>query len=783
MTDHKQDNNNQHDPSLMDTQRLLLGVQRPEDGTYDLDEILAEFGSKGASQPPEPEGPFPVDEPAPEPEEPPVPGPEPVLEPPPPEPEAKPARKKFSWFSRRPKAAPPEEPPPAEAPPEPEVPSAEAPEAPAEDTSFEDNVELTEEDLLDLSFWTGEEQMEPPAQEAPAPAPVPKTPPPPPKKAPPEEPSVSMEDVVASTVDAVKVEQEQRQERFRKRMEKRQRQDARRSSAPKTPAARQPLPEMEREPAAAETANRHRRQLRECRRNLFPAVLTLTLLWLPWVLVQAGVSVPFFSASADNAALCVLILQAMNCLLCWPVYRMAVTALFEGSWTVYATALLATMVTLLDEMTMLFLPGRTDAAPLGGVAACLSVFALWGLTAWHKGMAETFHIAAMGEPTRVVDHTPHGTAKGRGSSQGFYTRTMMEDTSSQWQRLLLPVLAAASLVFAGLASVGQDRPQDFLWCWSAVLCAASSPVFLLAYCVPFGRIASMLARDGAALAGMYGAAALSADPRLVVTDTDLFPAGSASLAGVKLYGEERARAISYAGSLASQGGGLLSRVFEDACRVNLVIPQSPEHFHIHDKGGFSGMIHGETVLLGTASFMRRQGVRLPNSLPSKLPVCLAVDGTLTAVFGIRYTAAEPVEYALRILQRSRFQLTLATRDGNLTPKLLRARFGTDCGAQMPETSDRLALSAPDWSPEGPNGLMYRDGLLPLANLVTSGRRLCQTARVGNLIAIFSSIAGALLGFYLTFAGSYAALTPLLVLTYVLLWVVPMLPLVWTVDKA
>ena len=35
MTD--QNKNNQYDPSLMDTQRLLLGVQPPEDGTYDLD--------------------------------------------------------------------------------------------------------------------------------------------------------------------------------------------------------------------------------------------------------------------------------------------------------------------------------------------------------------------------------------------------------------------------------------------------------------------------------------------------------------------------------------------------------------------------------------------------------------------------------------------------------------------------------------------------------------------------------------------------------------------------
>jgi len=795
MTDHKPDNNNQYDPSLMDTQRLLMGVQLPEDGTYDLDEILAEFSSKEPEPPPVPDEPVPNETPEPEP-----PVEETGLEPEP-EPESKPVRKRFSWFSRRPKPTGAEEPPQEAAPvePPPREPEASEPELPAED-----DTELTEEDLLDLSFWNDADLPDIPPGPAAGPEappesrpavetapPAPKQPPPPktvpekkkPKRPVPEDPSVSMEKVVANTVDAVKVEQEKRQEQLRKRLEKLHRKEARRPARPKEPSARQPLPEPEREPSAAETANRHKRHLRQCRGNLFPAVFALVLLWLPWVMAQSGKTVPFFSDSTDNAALCVLVCQAIICILCWPVYRSAISTLLEGSWTIYSTALLATIVTLLDEMTMLLLPERTDAAPLGGVAACLSVCALWGLKSWHKGMAETFRIAAMGEPTRVADHCPHGTAKGRGTQRGFYTRATMEDTSSQWQRLLLPVLAAASLVFAGLASIGQDRPQDFLWCWSAVLCAASSPVFLLSYSVPFGRIASHLARDGAAMAGMYGAAALSADPRLVVTDTDLFPAGSAALGGIKLYGEERERAISYAGSLASQGGGLLGRVFENACRSALVIPQHPEHFHIHDDGGLSGMIHGETVLLGTPAFMRHQAVRLPPSLPSKLAVCLAVDGTLIAAFGIRYTAAEPVEYALRLLHRAGFHLTLATRDGNLTPKLLRARFGTDCGAQLLEVEDRLALSAPDWAPEGPNGLLYRDGLLPFVSLVTGSRRLCQTARVGNFISIFSSIAGVLLAFYLTFAGSYTALTPLLLLTYVLLWMIPMLPLVWTVDKA
>ena len=132
---------------------------------------------------------------------------------------------------------------------------------------------------------------------------------------------------------------------------------------------------------------------------------------------------------------------------------------------------------------------RTDAAPLGGLAAVLSVFALWGLESWHHGMAETFRIAAMGEPTET------------------------------------------------------------------------------------------------------------------------------------LTGGEGRRAV-------------------HACHGRAVFRQVAGGLAI----GVGGMIHGETVLVGTPTFMRHQAVRLPASVSSKTVVCLAVDGELAAVFTVKYAAAEPVEY-------------------------------------------------------------------------------------------------------------------------------------------
>ena len=388
----------------------------------------------------------------------------------------------------------------------------------------------------------------------------------------------------------------------------------------------------------------------------------------------------------------------------------------------------------------------------------------------------------MGTPTCLVDCCKQGIAKGSGSVRGFYTRLNMEDVSAQWQRLLLPVLAAASLVFGALSSAGQGRMQDLLWCCSVVLCFSSALVFPLAFSVPFGRLAAQLSRSGAAVAGQYGAADLASSRRIVVTDGDLFPLGSVGINDIKLYGEEQDHALAYAAALAIPAGGAMGRLFEGVCRSARIRRENLEHFHIHEHGGLSGMIHGETVLAGPPVFMRHMAVRLPGSMPAKPCMCLAVDGTLTAVFILRYSAAETVSTALRGLGRSGVQLTLGTRDGNITSKLLRSRFHTDGGANTLELDELLALSDPARESDGPSGLLYREGLLPYASLVTGSRRLCQTAAVGDLLAILSSVSGILLGFYLTFTGSWGVLTPLLILTYLLLWVVPVLPLVWTVDK-
>ena len=110
----------ENDSDLMDTQRLLLGAQALEGKGYDLDAILAEYGSSAQARPPAPpERPREAQAPAPP-------------EGPPPEP-----------------AAPPEE--PSEEASEPEE------EAPGEPGRLE---ELEELEGRDLSGFIGEQWMD-----------------------------------------------------------------------------------------------------------------------------------------------------------------------------------------------------------------------------------------------------------------------------------------------------------------------------------------------------------------------------------------------------------------------------------------------------------------------------------------------------------------------------------------------------------------------------------------------------------------------------------------------
>ena len=85
-------------------------------------------------------------------------------------------------------------------------------------------------------------------------------------------------------------------------------------------------------------------------------------------------------------------------------------------------------------------------------------------------------------------------------------------------------------------------------------------------------------------------------------------------------------------------------------------------------------------------------------------------------------------------------------------------------------------------PLRPNALLYREGLAPFLEAVAGSRRLCRAVTAANLITLFACVLGTLLAFYLMFMGRWAMLTPLQLLVFLGLWMLPVLLLAWNTDR-
>ena len=164
--------------------------------------------------------------------------------------------------------------------------------------------------------------------------------------------------------------------------------------------------------------------------------------------------------------------------------------------------MVSAVVMAADCVARLVLPERS-AVPCYAPVGCLAlVFAMWGGARESRGLWDTFRMAATDdEPPYLVTETEKGACKQAGSVPGFYTTALRENTAAVWQNALMPVVLMASIVFAGLSSLGQERGDDFLLNWSAILGAGTTFALPLCWGMPFSRLARHFHKAGCAVAG------------------------------------------------------------------------------------------------------------------------------------------------------------------------------------------------------------------------------------------------------------------------------------------
>lgn len=449
------------------------------------------------------------------------------------------------------------------------------------------------------------------------------------------------------------------------------------------------------------------------------------------------------------------------------------------------------VLTMLDAAVTAALHTPEYGLPFCAVGALSITFGLWGDYFFCRAQRTGFRVLASSKSLYTVTGE-QGIASGevallkaRRSTAGFIRRSEEEDFGSRLYGTLTPFLLIASLVLGLLSSVAHGHASALVHCVAIIAAGATPFGCALCYAVPYSAAAHRLSQSGAAVAGWAGLQDAGKSHYVVITDADVFPKGTVAVRDVRLLeGSFTDKVISYTGSVIAASGSGLAGPFADLLRRNGFSISKVESFEPHDGGGMTAVVAGETVMVGSAAFMNLMGIRIPQRLDTRTSVYSAINGALVGIFVMEYTPTSSVQDALVMLLHSKLEPIFAIRDFNITPAMIKGRFKLPTDSfKFPSYSERFRISGAGPAPESRvAAVLAREGMGPLVEAAERGRRACLGVRAATAVAAAGSVFGLIILFLLCWTGAFDAASARNVITFMLLWLIPVAVVVLGMER-
>ncbi|MBR4991352.1 MAG: hypothetical protein IKY96_09345 [Oscillospiraceae bacterium] len=311
---------------------------------------------------------------------------------------------------------------------------------------------------------------------------------------------------------------------------------------------------------------------------------------------------------------------------------------------------------------------------------------------------------------------------------------------------------------------------------STSLLVAVPAGFFICLSRPAALLERRLHMVGTVLCGWRGVKGLCGKAAFPLRDEDLFPSNTTKMNGVKFYGDRNPdETVSYAASLICAAGGGLVPLFRQMQESRSCATHRVENFRDYGSGGIGGEICGEPVLVGSLDFLQDMNIHIPEGTMVSQAVYAAIDGQLCAVFAISYAKMRSAAAGIVSLCGNRKITPVLTGiDFMLTDTLLRTKFGVNTRRiAFPDQEIRSDLSVHSTDFEAPVlALATRDDLASYAYAVSGASALRTSCRLGTSINLISGILGMLIMAALAYLGTTDLLTPVHILLYQLVWLIP-----------
>lgn len=409
------------------------------------------------------------------------------------------------------------------------------------------------------------------------------------------------------------------------------------------------------------------------------------------------------------------------------------------------------------------------------------MMSLWGT--YHRrttemGMMDTMRKAIrLHSVVKCDDYYEGGSAiqQGEGQVEDFMDHYQEVSGPEKVQNIYALVVLIVSIGIAVAAGIlhGISLGVQIL---STTLLVAMPASFFISLTRPMAVLERRLHELGTVLCSWKGVVGLSKKCLYPLSDADLFPAGSVKMNGVKFYGDRDPETIiAYAASLMRANGGGLAPIFEQLLSSRNGIRYTAENVQFYGNGGIGGEINDEPVLMGTLDFLKEMGVEIPDGTMVKQAVYVSVDGDLSGLFAITYNRVRQAASGMATICSSRrIRPVIIAKDFVLTAGFLKEMFGLRPRRTVfPSHAESIALAAKQADPDAPAlALTTQEGLASVAYAITGARALRTACRLGVTVHLIGGILGMLIMAALAVLGSTTLLTPIHILLYQLVWMIP-----------
>lgn len=454
-----------------------------------------------------------------------------------------------------------------------------------------------------------------------------------------------------------------------------------------------------------------------------------------------------------------------------------VSDLFHGRFTLN-TMLAVTFVACIVDSIFCLNELRVPICAAFTLEVIMSLWSTYHQRTTEMGMMDTMRKAVrLDSVVKCEDY--HNGRPGflRGEGQVADFMDHFDEVSGPEKRLNIYALISLilSLGIAVFAGLRHGISMGFQIFSTSLLVAVPASTF-----VTLSRPLSVLERRlhslGTVLCGWSGIKGLGGKAAVTLNDEDLFPAGSAKLNGVKFYSDRNTeQVIAYSAALMRVNGGTLAPIFDQLLTSRAGIRYSATNVQYYGNGGISGEINGEKILMGTLDFLQEMGVAIPEGVMVKQAVYAAIGGELAGLFAVSYNRMKYSALGVNTLcSCCGLNNVIVARDFMVTGPFMKEKFGVRPRRLVfPTREERMELMAKQPAEDAAAlALTTQEGLAPMAYAITGARALRKAWNLGSAIHMIGGILGMVVMLALAVLGSVHLLTPLHVLMYQLVWMIP-----------